>query len=231
MAEGHRQRLRDRFLKYGLDSFTDEEIVELLLALGTPRKDCKAQARELCIHFGSLAMVLEAGLEELQKIKGVGPNNAFAVKFIHEVARRFLRQQLKDRREIRSAADMIDYLCHALSFRDREVFMAVFLDSRNAVIDMEELFSGTANVTAVYPREVMRSALMKNATALIFAHNHPSGSLEPSQADRRITKQLSRAADLLGIRVLDHIIIAGPSKYFSFSENGIMDFDRKQDID
>ncbi len=230
MAEGHRQRLRDRFLEYGLDSFTDEEIVELLLALGTPRRDCKAPARALCSRFASLAMVLEAGPEELQKIKGIGPNNAFAVKFIHEVARRFLRQRLKDRRKIRSAADMTDYLCHALSFRDREVFVAVFLDAGNAVIDLEELFTGTANVTAVYPREVMRRALLKNATSLIFAHNHPSGSLEPSQADRRITEQLINAAEVLGIKVLDHIIIGGPSKYFSFSENGIMDSGRSRAV-
>ncbi len=223
MAEGHRQRLRDRFLKYGLDSFTDEEIVEVLLAMGTPRKDCKAPARELCRCLGSLAMVLEASPEELQKVKGVGPNNVFAVKFIHESARRFLRQRLEERPRIHSAADMTDYLSHALSFREREIFVAVFLDSKNAVIDLEELFSGTANAAAVYPREVMRKALLKNATALICAHNHPSGSLEPSRADRALTRQLVRAAELLGIRMLDHIIIGGPSRYFSFSENGLME--------
>ncbi len=222
MAEGHRQRLRDRFLKYGLDSFTDEEIIEVLLAMGTPRKDCKAQARELCRRFGSLAMVLEADPKELQEVKGVGPNNAFAVKFIHESARRFLRQRLKSRPRIHSARDMTDYLSHALSFREREIFVAVFLDSKNGVIDLEELFAGTANVTAVYPREVMRKALLKNATALICAHNHPSGSLEPSEADRLITRQLIQASELLGIRMLDHIIIGGPSEYFSFSENGLM---------
>ncbi len=226
MAEGHRQRLRDRFLRYGIDSFTDEEIIEVLLSMGTPRKDCKLPARELCSRFGSLAMVLEAAPQELQQVKGVGPNNIFAVKFIHEAARRFLRQRLQSRPQIHSARDIADYLCHALSFRDREVFIAVFLDSKNGVIDLEELFSGTANATAVYPREVMRKALIKNATALICAHNHPSGSIEPSRADRIITWQIIKAAEVVGIRMLDHIIIGGPSKYFSFSENGLMNSDK-----
>ncbi len=222
MAQGHRQRLRERFLNYGLESFIDEEIVEVLLALGTPRKDCKGPARDLIGYFGSLAAILEAESEELQKIKGVGPNNIFALKFIHEVARRFLRQQLTSRPQIRSASDMTDYLCHALSFKDREVFVAVFLDPQNAVIDLEELFMGTANVTAVYPREVMRRALLKNATSLIFAHNHPSGSLEPSLADKEITEKLVRAAGVLDIQVLDHIIIGGPGSYFSFAEQGLI---------
>ncbi len=222
MAEGHRQRLRNRFLEYGLDSFTDEEIVEMLLALGTPRKDCKKQARELCSRFGSLALVLEADIDELRKTRDIGPNNAFAVKFIHEVARRFLKQRLKERQQVHSAADMVDYLCHSLSFRDREIFITAFLDAANAVIDIEEVFAGTADKAAVYPREIMRKALLKNATGLIFAHNHPSGSLKPSMADREITSQLVSAAKVLGIRVLDHIIVGGPSDYFSFAENGLM---------
>ncbi len=228
MAHGHRQRLRERFLRYGLDSFTDEEVVETLLALGTPRKDCKVQARELCKRFGGLALILEASSEKLQEVKGIGPKNIFALKFIHEVARRFLRQQLQERRQIRSAADITDYLCHALSFRDREVFVTVFLDSQNGIIDLEELFVGTAHVTAVYPREVMRKALLKNATALIFAHNHPSGSLNPSAADMNMTRQLVHAGDVVGVKVLDHILIGGPSSYYSFAEHGILEADRRQ---
>ncbi len=222
MAEGHRQRLRDRFLKYGIDSFTDEEIIELLLALGTPRKDCKAPAREAYRQFGSLAEVLEADTESLKKIKGIGPNNIFALKFIHEVARRFLKQRIKNKKNIGCAKDVVDYLCHWLSFREREYFVAIYIDAQNGVIDIEELFSGTANTSAVYPREVLRQALIRNATGLILAHNHPSGSTKPSRADIELTNTFVKACSLVGIRLLDHIIIAGPSDYLSFSEAGLI---------
>ncbi len=222
MAEGHRQRLRDKFLKYGLDAFTDEEIIELLLALGTPRRDCKEPARAAFRRFGSLAKVLEADEKELKKIKGIGPNNLFALKFIHQVARRFLRERLKEREKISCASDVVDYLCHALSFKEREYFIALYLDAKNGIIDIEELFSGTADASPVYPREVLRQALLKNATGLIIVHNHPSGSLEPSKADQDITVSFLKACPLLGIRLLDHIIIAGPSSYFSFADSGLL---------
>ncbi len=222
MAEGHRQRLRDRFLRYGLDSFTDEEVIELLLALGTPRKDCKTQARAAYKKFGSLARVLEADIDELKTIKGIGPKNAFAIKFIHQVARRFLRERLREPRGVKCAKDVVDYLCHTLSFRDREVFCVLFLNSRNQILDIDELFSGTANEAPVYPREVMRQALLKNATSIILAHNHPSGSKSPSKSDIELTKRLKKAGELLNIKVLDHIIISGPSSYLSFVEEGLI---------
>ncbi len=223
MAEGHRQRLRERFLKYGIDSFTDEEIIELLLALGTPRKDCKAPARAAYKEFGSLAKVLEADVDKLRGIKGIGPNNVFALKFIHEVARRFLRERLREKDKIECAKDVVDYLCHWLAFKDRESFVVIYLDTRNGVIDIEELFLGTVDASAVYPREVLRQALLKNATGLILIHNHPSGSLEPSEADKALTKRFLKACSLVDLRLLDHIIVAGPSSYFSFSETGLLD--------
>ncbi len=222
MAEGHRQRLRDKFLEYGIDAFTDEEIIELLLALGTPRKDCKLQARQLYKQFGSLAKVLEADIRELQKVKGVGPKNAFAIKFIHQVARRFLKDQLKHSKTIKSAKDVVDYLCHWLSFKDRESFCVIYLNAQNNIIEIDELFKGTTNIAPVYPREVMRQALLKNATSIIVAHNHPSGSNEPSKADIELTKQLKKAGMIIDVRMLDHIIISGPSSYFSFAENGLL---------
>ncbi len=222
MAEGHRQRLRDKFLKYGIDAFTDEEIIELLLTLGTPRKDCKIPAREACKQFGSLAEVLEADVKSLRRIKGIGPNNVFALKFIHEVARRFLRQRVKKKKSIKCARDVVDYLCHWLSLKEREYFVAIYLDTRNSVIDIEEVFSGTTNSSIVYPREVLRQALIRNATGLILVHNHPSGSLTPSDADKRLTDTFIKACPLVGLRLLDHIIIAEPASYFSFSESGLL---------
>ncbi len=220
---GHRQRMRDRFMEYGLSAFTDEEILEMLFSFGTPRQDCKERARETQRHFGSLAAALEASPEELQQVRGVGPNNIFALKFIHEVARKFLRTRLRGRTYIRAACDLVDYLSHAFSMHDREVFSVIFLDTRNGIIEVEPMFHGTLSSSVVYTREVMKRALELNAAALVFAHNHPSGFVEPSADDRAITRKLYLAARVLDINVLDHIIIGRQGEFFSFADQGIME--------
>ncbi len=221
-AAGHRQRLRDRFLEHGLASFTDSEILELLLSFGTPRQDCKLRAREALEHFGSFSGVLEAPLSRLQEVRGIGPKNAFAIKFIHEVARKFLKERVKGRPLVKAAGDVVDYLWHSLSFEHKEIFVVVFLDARNGIITVEEMFQGTLNCSAVYPREVMKRALDLHAASMIFAHNHPSGAIEPSDHDKRITLRLYRAARLFDMNVLDHIIIGRLGDYYSFEEQGLM---------
>lgn len=220
---GHRQRMRDKFMEYGLSVFTDDEILEMLYGFGTPRQDCKERARETRRHFGSLASALEALPAELQQIRGVGPNNIFALKFIHEVARKFLRTRLRGRTYIKAAGDLVDYLAHAFSFHEREVFTVTFLDTRHGIIEVEPLFEGTLSASAVYPREVIKKALMHNAAALVFAHNHPSGFTDPSPEDRAITRRLYIAARTMDINVLDHIIIGCGGDYFSFADQGIID--------
>ena len=221
-VKGHRQRLRDRFLKYGIDSFTDSDIVELLLTFGTPRTDCKEAARGLLKHFGNLHGVLEAPMEELIQIKGVGPKNAIALKFVHEVARRFLRERLLRKDLIRCAQDVVDYLFHLMSFKDREVFVVVLLDPANQVIDVKELFSGTVDKAAIYPREIVRLALSLNAKGIILAHNHPSGWVNPSEQDILATKRIILAASAMDIVVMDHIIIGDVGRYYSFDTHGVM---------
>jgi len=220
---GHRQRMRDKFLEHGLSAFTDDEILEMLYSFGTPRQDCKERARETRRRFGSLAAALEASPEELQAIQGVGPNNIFALRFIHEVARKFLHTRLRGRSYIKAASDLVDYLSHAFSFHDREVFVVAFLDTRHGIMEVEQLFEGTLSASVVYTREVMKRALEHNAAALVFAHNHPSGFTEPSPEDRAITGKLYLAARILDINVLDHIIIGKEGKFFSFADQGIMD--------
>ncbi|WP_067615908.1 RadC family protein [Dissulfuribacter thermophilus] len=222
-VEGHRDRLRERFLRHGIASFTDSDIIELLLTFGTPRQDCKERARALLKRFGSLSGVLEASIEELQEVKGVGPKNAMALKFVHEVARRFLRQRILERSYVQCARDVVEYLWHSLSFKDREFFIGLYLDTSNRIIEVLELFSGTLDRTAVYPREVVKTALDKKAKSIILVHNHPSGRIEPSTSDLQTTKKVMLGAMALDIRVLDHIIIGGPGDYFSFEENGIME--------
>lgn len=220
---GHRQRLREKFLEKGIDSFTDAEILELLLSFGTPRQDCKERARHAIKKFGSLAGTLEATSKELQEIKGIGPKNAFAVKFIHETARKFLKERTRGKNYLNAAREVVDYLRHSMIRREKEVFAAIFLDTRNGVIDIQELFHGTLSSSAVYPREVIKSALSMNAASMVFAHNHPSGHLEPSPADHAITRRLILAANIMEMKVLDHIIIGNSQDYYSFAEHGIMD--------
>ncbi len=219
-GEGHRQRLRDRFLDRGLEGFTDAEILELLLSFGTPRSDCKEPARAALKQFGSLAAVLEEPLTGLQKIKGIGPKNGFAVHFIQAVARRYLNQRLRGKRYLHSSSEVRDYLIHSLRGLKKEVLTVIYLDSSHAILHSETVAEGTINVNTVYPRELVKKALQQNASAIIIAHNHPSGSLEPSAQDLQLTRTLSLLGSLMQIQLLDHIIIGDGS--FSFADHGLM---------
>ena len=219
--KGHRQRLREKFLKNGLDGFLDYEIIELLLTLGTPRKDCKQSAKDALKKFGSLKAVLEAEPAELKEIKGIGDNNVFGLKIAQSVSRRYLADRIIDQDFIRSADEVIDYLKHNLRDKSREVFLVIYLNGRNQILKMEELFQGTLTTSAVYPREVVKRALVNDAAALVFVHNHPSGNPNPSQDDLIITKKLKEAAQAIDVSVHDHLIIAGNDVYL-FADHGLI---------
>jgi len=221
-GEGHRDRLRQKFLNGGLAAFLDYEIVELLLTLGTPRRDCKAPAREALKEFKTFGGVLEARPEDLQRIPGIGSRNVFGLKLVHEVSRRFLKDKMMSRPVCHSSQEVHDYLCHALRDLKKERFKVIFLDPKNQVIEEKTLFEGTVDSSAVYPREVIRDALRYEASALIFAHNHPSGDPEPSLCDREVTRDLVFAARVVQIKVLDHIVV-GSNRYFSFADQGLID--------
>jgi DNA repair protein RadC len=219
---GHRSRLREKFLRSGLQGFLDYEVIELLLTLGTPRRDCKAQAKEALRRFKTLRGVLEADTEELQAVKGLGPQNVFGLKLIHQVSRRFLRDRIMDRPVCHSSQEVFDYLYHSLRDSQKEMFKALFLNAKNKIIEEKTIFSGTVDSSAVYPREIIRLALRNNASSLIFVHNHPSGDPDPSESDKDITKELVFAANIMQLKVLDHIII-GNNRYFSFADKGYID--------
>ena len=219
-GEGHRQRLRDRFLDRGLDGFSDTEVLELLLTFGTPRSDCKEAARQALAEFGSFAAVFEASIPALQKIPGIGPKNSFAIHFVQGVARRYLKERLQGKRYLHSSAEVRDYLLHSMRGLKKEVFTVIYLDSSHAIIDSEIIAEGTINVNTVYPRELMSRALEQNAAALIVAHNHPSGSLDPSPQDRHLTRTLCLLCSLMQIQLLDHLIIGDGS--YSFADHGLM---------
>ena len=218
---GHRGRLRDRFQEKGLDGLSDAEVLELLLSFGTPRSDCKDPARLALRQLGSLASVLEASSADLLKIPGIGPKNCFAVHFVQAVARRYLKERLRGKRYLHSSDQVKDYLLHSMRGLKKEIFTVIFLDSSHAIIDSEIIAEGTINNTTVYPRELVIRALGHNAAAMVVAHNHPSGSLQPSRQDRHLTRSLFLVSSFLDIHLLDHLIIGDGS--FSFADNGLMD--------
>jgi DNA repair protein RadC len=220
-GEGHRQRLRDKFLEGGLDRFSDEEVVEFLLSLGTPRKDVKPQAREALSRFGSLSKVLSAPVGKLTEIKGLGPKNALCLNLVHQVAGRYLKDRAKGKEFFKSSQAVFDYLFHSMRDLKREIFKVLFLNRKNELIEDRDVFQGTLTGSAVYPREIITEALACKAAGLVFVHNHPSGDPSPSHEDRKLTRDLVWSAQMLMIQVLDHVII-GQNSYYSFADDGLI---------
>lgn len=221
ISSGHRQRLRERFLSSGLEGFQDYEIVELLLTLGTPRKDCKPAAKEAIKIFGNLQNVLAASPRELQQINGIGPNNIFGLKIAQAVARRYLSDRIQNQEFITSSEDVQRYLIHHLRDKSREVFIMIYLNGRNQVLGQETLFEGTLTSSVVYPREVVKSVLFHDAAAVVLVHNHPSGNPRPSAEDRKITERIVQALKTIDVVVHDHLLVAGNS-IISFADLGLL---------
>ncbi|MES0363710.1 MAG: DNA repair protein RadC [Desulfobacteria bacterium] len=228
-GKGHRGRLREKFLNSGLDGFHDYEVIELLITLATPQKDCKDQAKALLKRFKTLQGVIEAPPEQLQEIKGIGPKNIFGIKFIRDVVERYLEKKLIRKDQIRSSKELFDYLYHSLRDKKREIFKVVFLDAQNRIIAIEDLFEGTLTASSVYPREVVQTALKYHAAGLFLVHNHPSGEPKPSHEDKSITRDLIHACRVMGITIHEHLII-GDNTYFSFADHGhIAEMNREYD--
>jgi DNA repair protein RadC len=220
-GQGHRQRLREKFLEGGLDRFSDEEIVEFLLTLGTPRRDVRPPARKALQRFGSLSKTLSAPIQQLMEIKGIGPTNAAYLNIAHQIAGRYLKDKAKARAFFQSSQAVFDYLFHAMRDLKREIFKVLFLNRKNELILDQDVFFGTLTGSAVYPREIMALALENRAAALVFVHNHPSGDPYPSAEDRKVTRDLVWASRLLMIQVLDHVII-GHDTYYSFADENLI---------
>ena len=219
--EGHFQRLKERYLKGGLQGFHDYEIVELLLTIGEQRKDRKIEAKAALKKFGSLKGVLDASPDRLKEIKGLGPKNIFGLLIIRDMVDIYLKSCARQKPLAGSPREVFTYLRHSFSGLDKEVFKVIYLNNANRVMEAEELFQGTIDQSAVYPRELIASALNNKATRLILAHNHPGGSLRPSPEDLKITGRLKKACGAVDIEIIDHIIVAG-DRYFSFREHGLI---------
>lgn len=215
------ERPRERLLAQGAGQLSDAELVAVCLRSGIRGKSAVELGRELIGRFGGLAGLLCASQRDLAAVKGLGQAKSAQLTAVLELARRSLREDLREASALTSPGAVRDYLRLALGGRPHEVFVCLFLDAQHRVVRVEELFRGTLAQTSVYPREVVKAALATNAAAVIFAHNHPSGVAQPSQADELLTRQLREALALVDIRVLDHFIVAG-NQALSFAERGLL---------
>lgn len=213
--------MREKFLQGGLDGFLDYEVVELLLTLGTPRKDCKAIAKVVTQKFGGLRGVLDAAPEELQQIRGLGPHNVFGLKLFQAVSTRYAKERLPKTINLDSSQAAVAFLKEKIGREKKEHFYMLALDSRNHLIKMSNISIGTLNASLVHPREVFKGAIEATAAKVLIAHNHPSGDPEPSEGDIMITQKLVEAGKILDIEVIDHIIVTGDS-HRSFKEQKLL---------
>lgn len=220
LVKGHRKRLRQRFLTAGLDGFHDYEIVELLLTLGTPRKDCKGPAKDAIIRFKGLIGVMNASTEELQQVTGIGPSNVFGILLFQELAKRYSKEKLDPKLLLSDSRSVFDYLRERIGKKSKECFTLLCLDSHNKLI-IEDISIGILNASLVHPREVFRIAILNNSSHVVVAHNHPSGDPAPSKEDLVTTNRLVEAGKILGITVIDHIIVTQHT-FVSLKEIGVI---------
>ena len=216
-----RERPREKLLHLGSHALSDAELLAVLLRTGARGQTAVDIARKLLNDFGSLRALLDADQQAFCAHHGLGVSKYAQFQAVTEIGRRYLYENLASGPALTQVNSTREYLTAALRAYPHEVFACLFLDNRHRVIRFEELFSGTINGASVHPREVVKRALHHNAAAVIFAHNHPSGIAEPSQADRQITERLKQALDLVDIRVLDHFVI-GNGQACSFAERGFI---------
>ena len=219
-GDGHRKRLRERFLQSGLDGFLDYEIIELLLTLGTPRKDCKQPAKEAIAKFRGLTGVLDSSIADLQQVKGIGPANALGIKLFQAISERYAKEKVTAKTLFNSPQLVFEYLKEKIGKEKREHFTIICLDTRSNLI-VDNVSIGTLNASLIHPREVFKKAIANNASHVILAHNHPSGDPSPSQEDIATTKRLVEAGAILGIAVVDHIIVTG-NGFVSLKKEGLV---------
>ena len=215
-------RPREKLLARGPAALGDAELLALLLRTGLAGTSVLQLAQQLLDEFGGIAGLLNTSADDLRRVKGLGgPAKRAELVAVLELARRALAQQLRQRTALDSATAVKDYLQLHLGQRPHEVFAALFLDSQHRLIALEELFRGTLTQTSVYPREVVLRALHHHAASVVLAHNHPSGSVQPSRADEVLTQTLKAALALVDVRVLDHVIVA-PGAALSMAERGLV---------
>ena len=220
--KGHRERLKSRFLKEGLDAFEDHQVLELLLFQAIPRLDTNPIAHLLIKRFGILSAVLEADPHDLESVEGVGHSAALFLSMIPQVTRRYFLDRVRHaRRPLTTSEAAAEYLVPLMAGRAEEVFYVICLDSQLRVLYPALVSEGTVKDAVVHPRHVVEAALRHKAASVILAHNHPGGSIKPSGHDHKITARLVQSLRSIDINVVDHVIVAGDLIY-SFAREGVM---------
>lgn len=220
---GHRQRLRERFLRAGFSGFADYEIVELLLTLAIPRRDVKPAAKALLARFGSVRGVLDAPAEELRRVDGLGEVAPVALRIVRETANLYLQQSAEGGEPLRDPETLGRFWRSRIGALPFEVFEVAYLDSAGRLLSdgVERLEEGTVDRATVYPRRILEAALRRNAAAIVVAHNHPNGEVEPSEQDKLLTRALYLASSTVAVRLLEHLVVS-PERVFSFREAGLL---------
>jgi len=215
------ERPRERLLSAGPSSLSDAELLAIILRTGVRGCSAVDLARALIQHHGGLAGLLRSHTQRTPTVRGLGPAKRAQLAAIVELARRAIGETLQQQEVLNAPQAVRDYLRLWLGGVEHECFVVLFLDAQHRIKDSETLFRGTLTQTSVYPREVVKAALQRNAAAVIFAHNHPSGNVTPSHADQVLTQTLKQALALIEVRVLDHFIVAGNHTQ-SFAESGLL---------
>ena len=220
MHEGHRQRLKSKFQKQGLDSFEEHEILELLLFYALPRKDTNETAHRLIEHFGSLKGVFEADLHEIEQVEGLGNHSATLIKMMPEIARRYY-MSTTGRIRLKTIGDAVSYIKSILFGKPNEELYIFCLDMRYRLIHYEKIAEGSIDSLVAYPRKIVASALRHNASHIILAHNHPTGQPNPSPKDIETTIHVLEAIKPIGVELVDHIICAD-NQFYSFTAQKLL---------
>ncbi|WP_336006885.1 RadC family protein [Fusobacterium polymorphum] len=227
-SQGHRERIKEKFLKNGIDGFAEYEILELLLTYCIPRKDTKPMAKDLLNKFKSLDNVFKADFDKLSAIDGLGKNSIVFLKLIGDLPSIIYKDELKNKKlvdketlKISNKDILLKYLRNKIGYEDIEKFYVLYLSSSNEVIEFEENSVGTLDRSSVYPREIYKKIINLNAKSIILAHNHPSDNITPSKCDIELTNEIAKGLKNFGALLIEHIIITKNS-YFSFLEEGLI---------
>ena len=227
-SQGHRERIKEKFLKNGIDGFAEYEILELLLTYCIPRKDTKPIAKELLNKFKSLDNIFKADFDKLSAIDGLGKNSIVFLKLIGDLPSIIYKDELKNKKlvdketlKISNKDVLLKYLRNKIGYEEIEKFYVLYLSSSNEVIEFEENSIGTLDRSSVYPREIYKKIINLNAKSVILAHNHPSDNITPSKCDIELTNEIAKGLKNFGALLIEHIIITKNS-YFSFLEEGLI---------
>lgn len=220
--EGHRERLRERFGKNGFSGFHDYEVLEFLLTFIFRQGDVKPLAKDLIKQFGSFSKVLDASIEELEKVKGMGTTSAVSLAAFRNIMSYYFQDSaVTGKEQITKMSALIELLRAQIGHKENEVLFAIFLNAKNEVLATKELGEGTVAQASAFPRKIVEEALKIKATSLILAHNHPGGVAEPSEHDLTITKEIEKALALVDVSLQDHVILAA-KEYYSFKRNNLL---------